>query len=345
MRRDRPEPLFMRRIRAKQRDQEPEDQDKADLEARLIEQDKVTLEARLIEQDHRFVATWSAFLNRKQWEKGDPRRRAAVVALLWRFVPKAVPITLFIAFGGMLGVLMAYKANQLIDVQNNLAEAQRRSSLNIELSAIMGEINKDVKGNNLRRKRNLENMTEVRIIALSRSLEPYRSLKTQRHNDSLNDIFSLTNLLDNPLENTFLSPERGQLLVVLAGLQKRHGYELFTIFSQGDFSQARLTKAQLSHTRLYRVVLWGADLRGADLRDAKLDFANLSGANLEGADLRGANLEGADLRGAKLHGTIYENIRSIKNARLSSDAAEPFKTWALSNGAIVVDEKSDLPTK
>ena len=51
------------------------------------------IEARLIEQDHRPWHVVSTFLRaRREWEDGDPRRDAAVKAIVWRlfFSPLAI---------------------------------------------------------------------------------------------------------------------------------------------------------------------------------------------------------------------------------------------------------------
>lgn len=86
-----------------------------------------------------------------------------------------------------------------------------------------------------------------------------------------------------------LSPERGVLLLFLAGL-KLNPISFQKITSQISFSGADLRDANLSHA-------W---LNGIDLRDANLSNANLQGAQLKDAQLKGANFWGAHLEKAVL---------------------------------------------
>ncbi len=86
-----------------------------------------------------------------------------------------------------------------------------------------------------------------------------------------------------------LSPERGVLLLFLAGL-KLNPFSFQKITSQISFSGADLRDANLSH----------ATLNGIDLRGANLSNANLHGAQLKDAQFKGTNFWGADLEKAVL---------------------------------------------
>ncbi len=86
------------------------------------------MEAALIEQEHRPTHIAYAWFNRKKWPDQDPRRTAAVKALLWRFLFS--PSTLAIGgsiFGGIIGIAtlwMLYHQNALLLEQNRLAQEQ-----------------------------------------------------------------------------------------------------------------------------------------------------------------------------------------------------------------------------
>jgi hypothetical protein len=105
---------------------------------------------------------------------------------------------------------------------------------------------------------------------------------------------------DDPSPNKKLSPERGQLLLLLTTM-KIDSATFRLIKAKSSFSYADLRQADLS----------GSDLSGADLKGAALENANLQGSKLNDADLSFANLWGAKLNHAQLIGT------NLKRAELS----------------------------
>jgi hypothetical protein len=81
------------------------------------------LEANLIEQDHRFIHVVLAWLGRKKWAKEDPRRTAAVKALVWQvFSPSGA------AAGGSLLATLTLAAfvyqNSLLLEQTQIGQQQ-----------------------------------------------------------------------------------------------------------------------------------------------------------------------------------------------------------------------------
>ena len=105
---------------------------------------------------------------------------------------------------------------------------------------------------------------------------------------------------DDSLPNKKLSPERGQLLLLLTTM-KIDSAIFRRIKSKSSFEYADLRQADLS----------GSDLRGADLKGAELENANLQESKLNDADLSFANLWGAKLNHAQLIGA------NLKRAELS----------------------------
>ncbi|OJJ21305.1 hypothetical protein BKI52_12135 [marine bacterium AO1-C] len=290
-------------------------------------------------------------------------------------------MALFVGFGGLLGVFMIFKQNDLIENQNKLltsqtkqaeaqtqlAEATRRSSLVFLMSNIMDKVDEEIRNDTLYPyslklpqilfdslwslpakkvdslvrlipKKQLSTQLEGRIVALSRSLKPYKYIE----GDSL---------ILKPL-----SPERAQLLVSLIA-SKVHLKYLYAqcTFAYADLKNAslplanlrkiNLADANLSQADLRRAILKGAFLKntnltetnlgGAYLREAYLSHANLTRvnlhkadltkavltksnlkkANLTRADLGGSYLIGVDLRGADLEGASFNNAELI-NANL-----------------------------
>ena len=145
------------------------------------------------------------------------------------------------------------------------------------------------------------------------------------------------------------SPERGQLLLVLARMNLDSA-TWQAIKEKATFASAYLPEAELSGADLSH-----ADLRSACLRDARLvrttlsksnlQFATLHGANLESskadsamlkhADLRWSTLIRADLRGANLDGAFIASA-NLDNAHLADASIQ----WADATGALL--RRADL---
>ncbi len=216
-------------------------------------------------------------------------------------------ITIFAAIGGLLGAILLYNQNRLIDTQVNLEEANRRSSLIFLMSNIMDKVDEELKEDpNNDKVRNISPQLIGRIAALSQAMRPYRYLQDGQ-------------LIDKPL-----SPERGQLLTALVRSKfDSSGYaDIYKAvrFERADLQRAQLKSAYLNETDLRDADLRGADLRdatlsGATLRDATLRDATLSTANFRRADLIRANLNGADLNGADLSKTALSDA-TLRDAYL-----------------------------
>lgn len=251
-------------------------------------------------------------------------------------------MALFVGFGGLLGVFMIFKQNDLIESQNKLltnqnkqveaqtqlSEANRRSSLVFLMSNIMDKIDQEIRDDSIYQdslhlpsvlkvkailddsikyftrkkidslqkllpKKQLSFQLEARIIALSNSLRPYKSME----GDSI---------IKKPL-----SPERAQLLISLIG----SGIVLKNILKRASFDGADLRDADLSGTNLNGISLSGANLSRADLRQANFKKVNLQAGNLTAAYLVGANLKGANLWGTNLSWANMKGI-NLKKANL-----------------------------
>lgn len=331
------------------------------------------LEARLIEQEHRSVRVWwnaiHAFLYR---DRSDPRHAAAIKALTWHVLSRA-PVaaavgglavsTLLI---GLLGVLVAVGANRLlqiqnakIDVQNHLAEAQRRSSLMFELTSILDQLAElKASGDGFVAP---DPVLEGRIRALSASLRPYQYLAVRGVTDPVADPpdpstpttggvlarlwgFVWPDDSGPVLMNRALSPERGQLLVTLVSARVRVDYSTI------DLSGADAPRAQLVDSSIEGAILVGSNLRGADLTNAKLNMVNLEAADLREADLSGVQIHGGreghleagaicDFTGALLGKAKFvgAEISRVSRDELATGLSGPRKTLMQSGVRYVAD--------
>ena len=229
--------------------------------------------------------------------------------------------TLFLAFAGLLGSVLLYNQNELLEIQNTtlekqnekidaqieLEESNRRGNLIVMMSNVMDEISRELQQKD-NPSRKISEQLIGRISALSYAFRPYRFWQ------------------DSSLIATPLSPERGQLLLALVNSNLNSStYE--DIYRKATFTQASLDGAYLPETNLITALLNNAELSDATLIGAELNNAFLIEANLRGsylqktilcnatltdADLRGAEWENTDLRKAKLNGVKVKELNWIE---------------------------------
>ena len=230
-------------------------------------------------------------------------------------------VTVFVAIGGLMGTILLYNQNQLLQKQNEkidnqilLDEASRRSSLNFLLGNVLDQVNTELKDTVNNKERRLSAELIGRITSLSQSFQPYYFME------------------DGEMTKKAFSPERGNLLLALVNsgidtlalasiLEKTNLNSAFldgAVFDAVHLQNAilidaYLIDAYLGGSNLNSAYLIGADLSGADFSDADLSGANLRGANLRGAKFFGADLSDADLSGADLSGTTNINSEMLKS--------------------------------
>ncbi|MBL7828570.1 MAG: pentapeptide repeat-containing protein [Saprospiraceae bacterium] len=259
--------------------------------------------------------------------------------------------TLFVSFGGLLGTVLIYNQNKLLtqqnallqlqnvrlDQQTYLQEADRRSALIYLMGNLVDAIDRELKSDvGQPGVRDLSPQIIGRVIALSKSLRPYRYLdadslvarelspergqlllaliNSQIDNGTLRRIFQVSDFAQADLKGAVLSGE------FLSGINLNAADLTNAVLDETNFTQANLSgadmenavlaRAKMNHARLRNTKLKNAILESADLREANLFGADLSKANLNGADLRGAhfskvNLSGADLSGARMGGSSF----------------------------------------
>lgn len=204
--------------------------------------------------------------------------------------------------------------NSMFQVQNNrleqqtyLVESQRRATLSFEFNSILNKIDEQ-----LSKERKISNSLLGRIVAISRSLKPYRYL--DKH---------------GKLIEKQLSPERAQLLTALtkSDLDKK---QLQEIFEQGDFSYSDLgseyieggliftdidfTKINLNKANLRNVQFTGCKFINSNLKKSNL-FSTffidciLDGSKLSVADLAVTHFWNSSLKDVEFGGNNYNQIR------------------------------------
>jgi uncharacterized protein YjbI with pentapeptide repeats len=204
--------------------------------------------------------------------------------------------SIFIVFGGLLGSVLLFNQNKLLQQQNQkidqqtyLIEAQRRSTLIFEMGNILDQIQvetskTDKTGNRID---TLTKGTVGRVSALSWGLKPYRFYE------------------NGEISKQDLSPERGQLLIALTK------QEIDT-----SAMKSMLVSSNFKNSDLRGVNLGGAFLRGIVLFDSDFRWAILNNADFEGSLLNRVNFEKAYLVNSNLMRTTLD-YTSFKNANLS----------------------------
>lgn len=242
----------------------------------------------------------------------------------------ATILSVLIAFTGFAGSALLYEQNSLLESQNEkldaqtgllnqqnmLAEASRRSALIFELTDILNELDEEI------------DLAEIETTAaISAELDRGTMQRSDYKNDDTNDsnlrphhnrrsigtprkLFRVSGRLTGRIvalsralrPYTYLdsdgneipeplSPERGQLLLslVYSGVDMEDINHEVPWFYQADLEGANLSKQDLTHTKL----------QGANLKDADLSGAILEYVRLDNADLRGTNL--FEAKGLSIH--------------------------------------------
>ncbi len=233
---------------------------------------------------------------------------------------------LFLGFGGLLGTMLLFNQNKILtqqnlllqsqnhrlDQQTYLQEADRRSSLIFLMGNLLDAMDRELKDDiGQPGVRDLSPQIIGRVVALSKSLRPYRYLEndslvarelsperghllislvnSQIDNSSLRRIFQFSDFSFADLKGAALSGE------FLSGINLKHADLTNAILDETDLSRADLSGADLSESVLARANLQEARFRQAILTNAYLESADLSEANFYGAKMRSANLAGANL--------------------------------------------------
>ncbi len=193
------------------------------------------------------------------------------------------------------------KQNLRLDQQTYLLESQRRSSLSFEFNSILNNIN-----DQLEKSKQISNSLKGRIIAISRSLKPYKYLNNNGK------------LIDKPL-----SPERGQLLIALTNsdIDKT---QLQEIFEAGDFSYSDLGSEDIEGGLIFRDInftkinLKKSNLRNVQFYDCTFAKGDISKCDLFSSFFTNCILDDVDLSTSSLAITHFINT-SLKNTEFGGN--------------------------
>lgn len=248
---------------------------------------------------------WSAWMRSSggvPWPESHTRDFAA--ALLARFTRIGLTFVVLASLPLIITLLQLIALTQqtkLIDQQTELAESARRSALIFEQTAILDKIDDEMSSLTVAEadssKPRLSPRLEGRIIALSRSLRPYRYL----------DGDNLTPLA--------LSPERGQLLTALmnsqvdmSGILTQANFQYSDLpgirFRDFDLGQKLMAVSQIKIIgdtiilRADEISLARSNFRSSLLEDGSFKLVRLELADFRNADLSSINFEEAKLGGA-----------------------------------------------
>ncbi|HEX8322103.1 pentapeptide repeat-containing protein [Longimicrobium sp.] len=249
-------------------------------------------------------STWVRSGEGLPWPESPTRDFAA--ALVARFTRVGLTFVILASLPLIITVLQLIaltRQTELINRQTELAESARRSALIFEQTAILDKIDEEMGALTVAEadsgKPRLPLRLEGRIIALSRSLRPYRYL----------DGDNLTPMA--------LSPERGQLLTALMNSQ----IDMSRILTQANFQYSdlpgiRFRDFDLGQERMVvsQVTIIGdtiilrpdeISLAGSNFRSSLLEDGSFKLVRLEKADFRYADLSSVDFEEAKLIGADF----------------------------------------
>ena len=221
----------------------------------------------------------------------------AVVLSSWSMIGIfAIVFSVALYSATLLQVRKVDDQNKLITVQNDLAEASRRSSLIFLFGNVMDRLSEELK-HEKNEERDLSTELVGRIAALAQAFKPYRFIEEGT-------------LIEKPL-----SPERGQIVVALynSELSEKSYFAIFnrTNLSNADLRDATLHKANLSESKMINANFSGANLITSNLQQGDFTNANFQNARLDNSNISLANLTHADLRYANLRG-IGENFLGVQ---------------------------------
>jgi uncharacterized protein YjbI with pentapeptide repeats len=295
------------------------------------------VEARFIAQEHRFPHIIFNFWARRAWSIDDPRRAAAVQALVWRAFS---PGTAAVAGGGIVAVatlaILVWQTSLIGEQNRYFAEQNTKLQQQIDTQAAqdLGRRRTEIIANLYERSTsNLAGLSTPRANARTRSESVREFLSLERSRLGLGSRLNLQGAL---LQNTTLEGlDFSNTDLMMASLDN-------TTFAGANLDDCDLRAAIFLNANLPGASMRRVNLEGCDLQAARLGNADLRGAVLNSAKLQGVLLLGADLRDAslafvkgwqELESVAHANIHGVKNA------PDGFREWALNAGA--VDEPND----
>ncbi len=216
----------------------------------------------------------------------------SVIMLLFSLIPSSISLYILL------------KQNQLIDTQNSLVEASRKSSYGFQLSSVFDAIDKQGKNGN--GEIVLNNSIIARVVGLTHALKPYRILEA-----------------DGELSETSYSPERTQLLLFLLNSNISKS-SLSKVYDRSDFSGCDLRNTSLTRKYLVGINLSHSNFENSELHSSNFDEADLTGVNfknisfsngsMRNAIITDANLEDAKIKRVAINGVDFDSAKNADEA-------------------------------
>lgn len=318
-----------------------------------IQQIRVELEAKILEQEHRPFSLLRNYFNRNKWKnKDDPRRKAVIEAILWRFLFS--PAVLVAGGSIIIGIATLFfmcqqnkiaerqtviiedqrnllkEQNYKIEIQANLQEANRRNNLMFLMDNVLNQVGNELSDTD-NKNDTLSNHLIGRITALSHGFQPYRFLTNPRLRQTISFRFPLqeefsidTTPKDSLVLSEFWSPERGQLLISLirSGVNQK---TLNKIYKVASFNQSFLEDVDLHGMNFKAANLNGSNFQSTNLaftkfNESKLNYADFKFSYLLRADFSSAKLKNADFRNSLLSFSHFVNAdltdTNLSNAKI-----------------------------
>lgn len=265
-----------------------------------------------------------------------------------------VVVSVFLVLGGLLGSILIFNQNELIDRQNNLITTQNQkldrqndlfsdqnvavetqtelmrsqdSLFNVQTELVQQNIIEVVTQSRLLDQQTFFSQVELAtshpfLIDLIKSevqqeLQNSNIKNTRLSSTTIGKIIALSLAVD---PGEYKSVERGDLLMTF--VKRNLAQDTYKqIYKFSDFSLAQLSGQDLRNgifkgAYLALADLTEADLSGADLRKVNLRDASLLRTIVRGADFTGANLTEANLSGADLSGADLSGA-DLSDASLS----------------------------
>lgn len=211
-------------------------------------------------------------------------------SLLWRLTRIGV-LTLFFAI--LPTIILLFQTNLLLrqnrilsqqnvrlDQQTNLAEANRRGTVTLEMSNIMDQIDAESNRTGI-----ITRATKTRLISHVQALKPYKFLE------------------DDQLIPSALSPERAQLFLYLITSKIRNEDKL-EIFKQTKFAYADLKGAYLNFL----------DVSEAKLPYARIDNADILTSDWDGVAIPYSTINESHIEGSSFLSCDFSNVQSNASA-------------------------------
>ena len=303
----------------------------------------IELEAKLVAQEHRTVQIiWNFLGRRRHWKDGDPRRAAAVRALVWKFFS---PGTMAIAGGSLVGLAsvvlltaQTFLLSRQIQEQQAQFDLERRTTLltylyeavpqrptndpdATTLSPPSTDVTSSARPNEARPEPQARWPAKVRANALREFLGLERNRIERERIPGKTTKFAFVDLTGALLQDVELPK------IDLSNVTLSYAYLNRANFKSASFQNANMyhvdavgtvwSDANLTNCRIYWSMVRGADFSGGILDKAQIVFSDLQRAKMDGVSVLASEFSYSDLSYA-----LIMSIPAVEIAMLLSGASE-----------------------